>query len=54
VFTEFPIPSRADRTYARFISIDAKGRVWFTEYFGDRIGYVDPTGGDSRPMASLN
>jgi streptogramin lyase len=53
-FTEFPIPSRADRTYARFIAADAKGRVWFTEYFGDKIGYVDPTGGeDARNVASL-
>jgi streptogramin lyase len=53
-FTEFPIPSRADRSYARFIATDAKGRVWFTEYFGDRIGYVDPTGGeDTRRVASL-
>ena len=53
-FTEFPIPARADRSYARFIATDAKGRVWFTEYFGDRIGYVDPTGGeDARRVASL-
>jgi streptogramin lyase len=43
-FTEFPIPQRPDRSYARFIGADIKGRVWFTEYFGDRIGFVDPTG----------
>ena len=43
-FTEYPIPQRPDRSYARFISADVKGRVWFTEYFGDRIGFVDPTG----------
>jgi virginiamycin B lyase len=43
-FTEFPIPQRPDRSYARFIGADVKGRVWFTEYFGDRIGFVDPTG----------
>src|SRR5579862_6213040 len=43
-FTEFPIPQRPDRSYARFIGADANGRVWFTEYFGDRIGFVDPTG----------
>jgi virginiamycin B lyase len=48
-FTEFRIPSRPDRTYARFIGADAKGRMWFTEYFGDKIGYVDPTGGASSP-----
>jgi virginiamycin B lyase len=44
LFTEYPIPQRPDRSYARFIGADIKGRVWFTEYFGDRIGFVDPTG----------
>ncbi len=43
-FTQYPIPQRPDRSYARFIGADVKGRVWFTEYFGDRIGFVDPTG----------
>ncbi len=43
-FTEYPIPQRPDRSYARFIGADTQGRVWFTEYFGDRIGFVDPTG----------
>jgi len=53
-FTEFRIPSRPDRTYARFIGADSKGRVWFTEYFGDKIGYVDPNGGeDNARLASL-
>ena len=51
-FTEFRIPSRPDHTYARFIGADVKGRVWFTEYFGDKIGYVDPTGGESSRLAS--
>jgi len=52
-FTEFRIPSRPDRTYARFIGADAKGRIWFTEYFGDKIGYVDPAGAEnSRHLAS--
>jgi virginiamycin B lyase len=46
-FTEYPIPERPDRSYARFIGADVKGRVWFTEYFGDRIGFVDPTGESS-------
>ncbi|MGA7791677.1 MAG: carboxypeptidase regulatory-like domain-containing protein [Candidatus Acidiferrales bacterium] len=44
LFTEYPIPQRPDRSYARFIGADVKGRVWFTEYFGDRIGFVDPSG----------
>jgi streptogramin lyase len=43
-FTEYPIPQRPDRSYERFIGADVKGRVWFTEYFGDRIGFVDPSG----------
>jgi virginiamycin B lyase len=43
-FTEYRIPRQPDRAYDRFIGADAKGRVWFTEYFGDRIGFVDPTG----------
>jgi streptogramin lyase len=43
-FSEFPIPQRPDRSYARFIGPDVKGRIWFTEYFGDRIGFVDPSG----------
>jgi streptogramin lyase len=43
-FSEYPIPQRPDRSYARFIGADVKGRVWFTEYFGDRIGFVDPSG----------
>jgi len=43
-FSEYPIPQRPDRSYERFIGADVKGRVWFTEYFGDRIGFVDPTG----------
>jgi len=43
-FTEFRIPNMPDRTYDRFIGADSKGRVWFTEYFGDRIGFVDPSG----------
>ena len=51
-FTEFRIPSRPDSTYARFIGADAKGRVWFTEYFGNKIGYVDPTGGEDNRLSS--
>ena len=51
-FTEFRIPNRSDSTYSRFIGSDAKGRVWFTEYFGNRIGYVDPTGGEENRVSS--
>jgi virginiamycin B lyase len=52
-FTEFRIPSHPDHSYARFIGADGKGRMWFTEWFGDKIGYVDPSGGeDNRSLAS--
>ncbi len=43
-FTEYRIPQSPDHGYERFIAADPKGRVWFTEYFGDRIGFVDPSG----------
>ncbi len=43
-FTEFRIPNPARFSYARFIGLDTKGRVWFTEFFGAKIGYVDPNG----------
>jgi virginiamycin B lyase len=52
-FTEYRIPTRPDRAYDRFIGADSKGRMWFTEFFGDRIGYVDPSGEEnSRRSAS--
>ena len=41
-FVEYPIPSRG--TYARFIGLDSKGRVWFTEFWSGKIGMLDPTG----------
>jgi virginiamycin B lyase len=44
-FTEFRVPSPPDHSYPRFIDVDGKNRVWFTEYFGDKIGYLDPSGG---------
>jgi virginiamycin B lyase len=51
-FTEFPVPQRPDHAYDRFIGADAQGRMWFTEYFGDRIGFVDPSGKSAPQMAS--
>jgi virginiamycin B lyase len=41
-FTEFPIPS--NNAAARFIALDEKGRVWFTEFMNGKIGVVDPIG----------
>jgi streptogramin lyase len=46
-FTEYRVPQSPDHGYERFIQADPKGRVWFTEYFGDRIGFVDPSGQSS-------
>ena len=39
-FAEFPIPSNNAAT--RFIDLDGKGRVWFTEWMNGKIGFVDP------------
>ena len=39
-FTEFPIPS--NNAVPRFIGLDNKGRVWFTESFIGKIGVLDP------------
>lgn len=39
-FAEFPIPS--SNAAPRFIDLDSKGRVWFTEWMNGKIGSVDP------------
>jgi streptogramin lyase len=39
-FAEFPIPSSESTT--RFIDLDSKGRVWFTEWMNGKIGFLDP------------
>jgi streptogramin lyase len=39
-FAEFPIPSAESGT--RFIDLDSKGRVWFTEWMNGKIGFLDP------------
>ncbi len=39
-FVEFPLPH--NESYPRFISIDNKGRIWFAEWWNDRIGVMDP------------
>jgi len=48
-FTEFPIPS--GNAAPRFIWLDNKGRVWFTEWMNGKIGVVDP--GAERKQISL-
>jgi streptogramin lyase len=39
-FAEYPIPS--SNAAPRFIGLDSKGRVWFTESMNGKIGVVDP------------
>jgi len=47
-FAEFPVPS--NNAAPRFIGLDGKGRVWFTEWMNGKIGVVDP--GDDRKQVS--
>jgi streptogramin lyase len=48
-FVEFPLPH--NESYPRFISIDKQGRIWFAEWWNNRIGVMDPgdLGATSRP-----
>jgi len=48
-FIEYPLPTRPSTP--RFIDVDADGKIWFTEYWVGRIGYLD-TGAGSRQLAS--
>jgi streptogramin lyase len=48
-FTEYPLPTRPSTP--RFIDVDSDGKVWFTEYWVGRIGYLD-TGAVSRQLAA--
>lgn len=48
-FVEYPLP--AHPSIARFIDVDPEGKVWFTEYWIGRIGYLD-TGAGSKQLAS--
>ena len=45
---EYPIPTRG--AYPRFVGVDAKGRVWFAEWWSRKLGMVDPEG--SQQLAS--
>jgi len=47
-FVEYPIPTRG--AYPRFIGLDSKGRVWFGEWWSNKLGMLDP--GDSQALAS--
>jgi streptogramin lyase len=39
-FVEYPVPTH--QAYPRFMGVDSKGRVWFTEFFQPKIGVLDP------------
>jgi streptogramin lyase len=45
-FVEYPIPTRG--AYPRFVGVDAKGRVWFAEWWNGKLGVVDPEGSQQR------
>jgi streptogramin lyase len=42
-FVEYPLPSYPNGI-ARFISVNDKSQVWFTEYYNGMIGVVDTAG----------
>ena len=47
-FVEYPIPTRG--AYPRFVGLDSKGRVWFGEWWNNKLGMLDPEG--SQTLAS--
>jgi len=47
-FVEYPIPTRG--AYPRFVGLDSKGRVWFGEWWNNKLGMLDPEG--SQALAS--
>jgi virginiamycin B lyase len=40
IFVEYPIPTQ--NAFPRYIGLDPKGRVWFTESWAGKIGVLDP------------
>jgi virginiamycin B lyase len=47
-FVEYPIPTRG--AYPRFVGLDSKGRIWFGEWWNNKLGMLDPEG--SQTLAS--
>ncbi|HWZ55424.1 MAG TPA: carboxypeptidase regulatory-like domain-containing protein [Verrucomicrobiae bacterium] len=47
-FTEYPIPTHG--AYPRFVGLDSKGRIWFGEWWNNKLGVLDPEG--SQALAS--
>ena len=43
-FTEFPVPL----SRPKFLGIDSRSRIWFTEYLDGRIGVLDPGAASTR------
>ncbi len=41
-FAEYPIPTQ--NAFPRYIGLDPRGRVWFTESWAGKIGVLDPGG----------
>ncbi|HEV2521856.1 MAG TPA: carboxypeptidase regulatory-like domain-containing protein [Candidatus Acidoferrales bacterium] len=41
-FVEYPIPTRG--AYPRFVGLDSKGRIWFGEWWNNKLGVLDPEG----------
>jgi streptogramin lyase len=39
-FTEFTLPTSAEQ--ARFMGQDAKGRIWYADWKGGKVGMLDP------------
>jgi streptogramin lyase len=49
-FVEYPIPTR--NTYSRFLGVNNKGQVWFTEFWNGKIAVLDP-GGSGKQVATV-
>ena len=41
-FVEYPIPTHG--AYPRFMGLDSKGRIWFGEWWNNKLGMLDPEG----------
>jgi streptogramin lyase len=50
-FTEYPLPNATHPTTPRFIWAADDGKIWFTEYWIGRIGYID-TGTGAKQVAA--
>lgn len=51
-FVEYPIDTK--RAYPRFLGVDSKGRVWFSEFLSPKIGVLDPGGAVKQIAARIH